>query len=101
MQLYFLRHGEADWPDWTKPDDERPLTDFGKKELRQVAKVLHRLNVKPDFIVTPPPPRTLDPPRAAAERPKPRLRRDGAFEPGVGISELGTVLKRHRAKVLM
>src|SRR5881227_2548250 len=35
MQLYFLRHGEADWPDWNKPDDERPLTKFGKRELRQ------------------------------------------------------------------
>jgi hypothetical protein len=26
MELYFLRHGEADWPDWKKSDDERPLT---------------------------------------------------------------------------
>jgi len=49
MQLYFLRHGEADWPGWTKPDDERPLTDFGKKEVGQVAKFLDRLKVKPDL----------------------------------------------------
>src|SRR6266436_10073244 len=57
MKLYFLRHGEADWPDWKKSDDERPLTDFGKKEVRDVAKFLARLNVRPDLIVTSPLPR--------------------------------------------
>jgi len=54
MQLYFLRHGEADWPDWKKSDDERPLTDFGKKEVRDVAKFLAHLKVRPDLIVTSP-----------------------------------------------
>ena len=101
MQLYFLRHGEADWPGWTKPDDERPLTDFGKKEARQVAKLLDRLKVKPDLIVTSPLPRALQTAEAAAEELKTKLRQDEALEPGFGISELGTVLKRHRSKVLM
>jgi phosphohistidine phosphatase len=101
MQLYFLRHGEADWPGWTKPDDERPLTDFGKKEVRQVAKFLNRLKVKPDLIVTSPLPRALQTAEVAAEQLKTKLRQDEALEPGFGISELRTVLKRHRAKVLM
>ena len=101
MQLYFLRHGEADWPGWTKPDDERPLTDFGKKEARQVAKFLSRLNVKPDLILTSPLPRALQTAEAAAEQLKAKLCQDEALEPGFGISELSTVLKRHRSKVLM
>jgi phosphohistidine phosphatase len=101
MQLYFLRHGEADWPGWTKPDDERPLTDFGKKEVRQVAKFLNRLKVKPDSIVTSPLPRALQTAEVAAEQLKTKLRQDEALEPGFGISELRTVLKRHRSKVLM
>jgi phosphohistidine phosphatase len=101
MQLYFLRHGEADWPGWTKPDDERPLTDFGKKEVRQVAKFLNRLKVKPDLIVTSPLPRALQTAEVAAEQLKSKLRQDEALEPGFGISELRTVLKRHRSKVLM
>jgi len=101
MQLYFLRHGEADWPGWTKPDDERPLTDFGKKEVRQVGKFLNRLKVKPDLIVTSPLPRALQTAEAAAEELKTKLRQDEALEPGFGISELSTVLKRHRSKVLM
>jgi phosphohistidine phosphatase len=101
MQLYFLRHGEADWPGWTKPDDERPLTDFGKKEVRQVAKFLNRLKVKPDVIVSSPLPRALQTAEAAAEQLKTKLGQDEALEPGFGISELSTVLKRHPSKVLM
>ena len=101
MQLYFLRHGEADWPGWTKPDDERPLTDFGKKEVRQVAKFLNLLKVKPSLIVTSPLPRALQTAEVAAEQLKTKLRRDEALEPGFGISQLRTVLKRHRSRVLM
>lgn len=101
MQLYFLRHGEADWPGWTKPDDERPLTDFGKKEVRQVGKFLNRLKVKPDLVVSSPLPRALQTAEIAAEQLKTKLRQDEALEPGFGISELGAVLKRHPEKVLM
>jgi len=67
MQLYFLRHGEADWPDWKKSDDERPLTDFGKKEMRDVGKFLARLKVRPDLIVTSPLPRASQTAEIAAE----------------------------------
>jgi phosphohistidine phosphatase len=101
MRLYFLRHGEADWPGWTKPDDERPLTDFGKKEVRQVAKFLDRLKVKPDLIVSSPLPRALQTAEAAAKELKAKLCQDQALEPGFGLSELSTVLKRHRSKALM
>jgi phosphohistidine phosphatase len=101
MQLYFLRHGEADWPHWTRPDDERPLTDFGKKEVRQVAKFLDRLKVKPNLVVTSPLPRALQTAEVAAEQLKTKLRQDEALEPGFGISELRMLLKRHGSKALM
>ena len=101
MQLYFLRHGEADWPGWTKPDDERPLTDFGKKEVRQLGKFLNRLKVKPNLVVTSPLPRALQTAEIAAEELKTKLRQDEALEPGFGITGLRTVLKRHRSRTLM
>jgi phosphohistidine phosphatase len=101
MRLYFLRHGRADWPGWTKPDDERPLTEFGKKEVRQMAKLLNRLKVDPDLIVTSPLPRASQTAKIAAEQLKTKLREDEALEPGFGMSELRTVLKRHRSKILM
>src|ERR1041385_8676882 len=101
MQLYFLRHGEADWPGWTKPDDERPLTDFGKKEVRQVGRLLHRLKVKPNLVVTSPLPRALQTAEIAVEQLKTKLRQDEALEPGFGVTELRRVLKRPHSKFLM
>ena len=101
MQLYFLRHGEADWRSWKKSDDERPLTDFGKKEMRDVAKFLARLKVRPDLIVTSPLPRASQTAKIAAEHLKAKLREDELLAPGFGVSELRTVLKRHHSKVLI
>jgi len=101
MQLYFFRHGEADWPDWKKSDDERPLTDFGKKEVRDVAKFLARLKVRPDLVVTSPLPRAAQTAEIAADYLKAKLRKDESLAPGFGMSELPTILKRHRSKALM
>ena len=66
-----------------------------------MAKFLNRLKVKPDVIVSSPLPRALQTAEAAAEQLKTKLRQDEALEPGFGISELSTVLKRHPSKVLM
>jgi phosphohistidine phosphatase len=101
MELYFLRHGEADWPDWKKSDDERPLTKRGKKEMRDVAKFLDRLKARPNLIVTSPLPRAAQTAEIAADYLKAKLRKDELLAPGFGASKLRTVLKRHRAKVLM
>ena len=101
MELYFLRHGEADWPDWKKSDDERPLTKHGKKEMREVGKYLDRLKVKPALIVTSPLPRASQTAEIAADYLKTKLRKDELLAPGFGMNELRTVLKRHRAKSLM
>jgi phosphohistidine phosphatase len=57
VKLFFLRHGEADWPHWNRSDDERPLTDHGQEEMRKVAALLERLAVSPDMILTSPLPR--------------------------------------------
>ena len=101
MELYFLRHGEADWPEWKKSDDERPLTKRGKREMRDVAKFLDRLKVRPNLIVTSPLPRAAQTAEIAADYLKAKLRKDELLAPGFGPSKLRTVLKRHRARVLM
>src|SRR5205814_3739467 len=101
MELYLLRHGEADWPEWKKSDDERPLTKRGKREMRDVAKFLDRLKARPDLIVTSPLPRAAQTAEIAADYLKAKLRRDELLAPGFGMTNLRTVLKRHRAKVLM
>src|SRR5437667_11687229 len=99
MQLYFLRHGEADWPDWKKPDDERTLTEFGKKEMRDVAKFLARLTVRLDLIVTSPLPRASQTAEIAADYLKAKLRTDDPLAPGLRMSECRTVPKHLPANV--
>src|SRR5438132_13279421 len=74
MDLYFLRHGQADWPDWEKSDDERPLTKRGKKEMREVAAFLKRVKAQSDLIVTSPLPRASQTGRIAAEHLKAKRR---------------------------
>ncbi len=101
MKLYFLRHGEADWPDWKQSDDERPLTKRGKKEMRDVGRFLMDLKIRPDLIVTSPLPRASQTAEIAADYLKAKLRKDELLAPGFGTGQLRTVLKRHRAKTLM
>jgi phosphohistidine phosphatase len=101
MELYFLRHGEADWPDWKKSDDERPLTKRGKKQMRDVARFLDHLKVRPNLIVTSLLPRAAQTAEIAADYLKAKLRKDESLAPGFAMSKLRTVLKRHRAKALM
>src|SRR4029077_12791512 len=101
MKLYFLRHGEADWPNWKKPDDERPLTKRGKREMRDVAKFLDRLDVRRDLIVTSRFPQAAQTGEIAADHLKAKVRKDESLAPGFGRSKLRTVVKRHRANVLM
>src|SRR5439155_22106587 len=101
MKLYFLRHGEADWPSWKKPDDERPLTKRGKREMRDVAKLLDRLKERPDLIVTSPLPRAAQTAEIAADYPKAKVRKHESLAPGCRRSKWRTVVKRHRANGLM
>jgi phosphohistidine phosphatase len=101
MKLYFLRHGEADWQNWKKPDDERPLTKRGKREMRDIAKFLDRLKVRPDLIVTSPLPRATQTAEIASDYLKAKIRKDESLAPGFGATKLRTVMKRHHANTLM
>jgi phosphohistidine phosphatase len=101
MELYFLRHGEADWPNWKKSDDERPLTKRGKKEMHEVGKFLKRLKADPELIVTSPLPRASQTADIAAGHLKVKCRKDKLLEPGFGRQELERVLKKYPSESLM
>jgi phosphohistidine phosphatase len=60
-ELYLVRHGiavERGTPE--VPDDARPLTPQGRKRMRQIARGLRRLGVRPDRILTSPLPRAFE-----------------------------------------
>jgi phosphohistidine phosphatase len=101
MELYFLRHGEADWPNWKKDDDDRPLTKRGKKEMREVAAFLKRVKARPDLIVTSPLPRASQTAEIAAERLKVKCREDKLLAPGFRRLDLERLLKKYPEESLM
>jgi phosphohistidine phosphatase len=101
MYLYFLRHGEADWPDWEKSDDERPLTKRGKKEMHELGKFLRRIKAKPSLILTSPLPRAAQTAEIAAEHLKTKCRQEKLLAPGFGKRELEQLLKKFPDENLM
>ncbi len=95
MELYFLRHGEAEWPDWKKSDDERPLTKRGKKEMHEVGAFLVRLKVRPELVLTSPLPRAAQTAEIAAEHLDVKCREEQRLAPGFGAAELEQIINKH------
>jgi phosphohistidine phosphatase len=101
MYLYFLRHGAADWPDWDRPDDERPVTKKGKKEIKKLAKFLIRLDVDLDEIVTSPLPRAVQTAEIIAKRYSLMAHEDDGLKPGFNRGDLEKLLKNREDLALM
>ena len=100
MKLYLLRHGKADWPNWNQPEDERPLTEEGKKEVAAVAKFLKRLEITPE-ILTSPLPRASQTAEIAGKYLKVGVRTDSGLRPGFDAKQLRRILKNFAGKSLM
>jgi phosphohistidine phosphatase len=101
MHLYFLRHGEADWPDWKKDDDERPLTPHGKEEIRKLARLFEGLDLQLDRIIASPLPRALQTAGIVAERLEVELQKDSILEPGFDGEKLRKILNRYSGERVM
>ena len=100
MKLYLLRHGKADWPNWDQPDDERPLTEEGKKEVAAVAKLLSRLEITP-VILTSPLPRASQTAEIAGKHLSAKVHPEPLLRPGFDAARLGKLLKNFSGKSLM
>lgn len=100
MKLYFLRHGKADWPDWDKPDDERPLTADGKDQVAAVAKLLARLEIAPS-IFTSPLPRASQTADIAGKYLNLKVNVDPLLRPGFDARKLRKLLKDFAGDSLM
>jgi phosphohistidine phosphatase SixA len=100
MKLYLFRHGKADWPNWDKPDDERPLTQEGKDQVAAVAKLLARLEIAPS-IATSPLPRASQTAEIAGKYLSQKVRVDPLLLPGFDAGKLKKLLKDFSGKSLM
>src|SRR3712207_5895218 len=101
MKLYFLRHGKADWLEWDKPDDERPLTKDGQREMRQIARFLREIGVAPSVILTSPLPRALQTAELAAETLKVSVREEPLLQKGFTATKLANILRRTKGADVM
>ena len=100
MKLYLLRHGKADWPNWDKPDDDRPLTDDGRKQLDRVGKMLARLEIAP-IILTSPLPRASQTAEIAGKHLSQKIRIEPLLQPGFDAGKLKKILKDFSGDSLM
>jgi phosphohistidine phosphatase len=100
VKLYLLRHGKADWPNWDKPDDDRPLTDEGRKQLAAVAKMLARLEIAP-VILTSPLPRASQTAEIAGKHLREKIRVEPLLRPGFDAGKLKKILQDFSGDTLM
>jgi len=100
VKLYLLRHGKADWPNWDKPDDDRPLTDDGRKQLDRVGKMLARLEIAP-IILTSPLPRASQTAEIAGKHLRQKIRIEPLLQPGFDAGKLKKILKDFSGDSLM
>jgi len=101
MKLCFLRHGEADWPNWNKPDDDRPLTERGRKEMKRVAKFLERLKFSAATILTSPLPRASQTAEIVAERLGIELKTEPALAHGFNLERLRRIITKLECDCVM
>lgn len=101
MKLYFLRHGEANWENWTKPDDERPLTKKGRKEMQAVAKAFEEIKARPHVILTSPLPRAYETAEIAADALEMEFKPEPALAPGFDADKLKGLLQEYGDRDLM
>jgi phosphohistidine phosphatase len=100
VKLYFFRHGEADWPNWNKSDDERPLTKAGAKEVRKVATLLSQLKIAP-LILTSPLPRARQTAEIAAQVLDAELQEASDLKPGFNAARLVKLMQEFSGRDLM
>jgi phosphohistidine phosphatase len=101
MKLYLLRHGKADWPNWNKPDDERPLTSEGKKEAHRMAKLLEAMKIKPALVLSSPLPRAWQTAEIVAEQLNVRLEEEEMIGKGFNAAALRKMIERNAGEDLM
>lgn len=101
IDLIFLRHGLADWPNWKGPDDDRPLTDAGKKETNEVAAFLAGLGVRPQKIITSPLPRASQTAEIAAQHLNAPLSISECLAKGFSAPKLSKLLDEEKVNDVM
>lgn len=96
MQLYFLRHGLADWPDWDPTRDHlRPLTTEGLKKMKAEAKTMARLELGFDAILSSPYTRAMQTADIVAGQLGLEVVEEARLAPGFNLERLNEIVARY------
>ncbi len=101
VKLYFLRHGQANWEHWERPDDERPLTKKGRKQVAAVADALQELQVHPNIILTSPLPRASETAEIVSNKLGVECVTSSLLAPGFDLNALRELLNEHPERDVM
>lgn len=99
VQLYFLRHGQAEnRHTWQGDDSQRPLTVEGKKRMTREAAGIRTLGLHLDLIVSSPLVRAYQTAEivARSQGEAIRLVPDDRVAPGFGPTHLAAILGEHK-----
>ena len=93
MRLYLLRHGLAAAREaWEAPDEERPLTEAGRAEMRDAARGIERLQLGIEAIYTSPLARAAQTAHIVAEALGMPVTTRSELAPGFGVEQLKPLL---------
>lgn len=101
MRVYFIRHGEADWPNWQAADSERPLTDKGVKEMRMVAEAIAGLKIEIGALLTSPLRRCAQTAEIVAKALGTTPTVEGTLAPGFDATQLASLIAKHNDRELL
>ncbi len=99
MDIYVLRHGEAEPRGKNIAEADRKLTPKGRRDVDRVARLARRAKVAPDIILTSPYARALETANiaAAAFDPVPPLSETKALLPNVRPEQVWKEVRSHAA----
>src|SRR5437764_14477723 len=99
LHLYLIRHAEAvPHGDPNYADDDRPLTDLGRRQAKALGKALAAHGVQFDVILCSPLPRakeTAEGLLAGLKEPKPPVEYADELMPGAKAKKLDRALLKH------
>jgi phosphohistidine phosphatase len=101
MRVYFMRHGEADWPNWQGADEERPLTDKGVKELKLIAEAIAGLKIEVGAVLTSPLRRCVQTAEIVARALGKTAAVESALAPGFDASQLAALIEGRSEELLL
>ena len=101
MDLYFLRHGDAEPASAATPDEARRLTGRGGRETEAVARALHRAGLRPEAILTSPLARARETGAVVQEVFGVSARADDRLDSGCGLGAIQSIMsERSEQRVL-